>query len=413
MKRMASKKRRAHRRLRIVVLLAVLAGLIAGVPYIVHKIQRLSSSELSVFEKYSPSAGNESEPYTDILIAAAGDIMFHQTQLDSAYDVNNKTYDFKSVFEDVKPIISAADLAIANFETTTAGPGRPYSGYPLFNSPDEVIDTIKYAGFDVLTTANNHSLDTGSEGLKRTVATIQSKGMDTVGTYEKKPESRVLLKEVKGIKVAILSYTESTNGLGGGYAANELNTMINLMDKAAIVNDLRDAKGLGADLIIAFMHWGDEYAEQPNAKQVEYAQVMAEEGANLILGSHPHVIQRSEFIETEAHSAFVIYSMGNFISNQRKETLDSRNELTEDGIIVTINIRKNNKTNETVIQQIEYIPTWVYRDKEEGQSRYTYRILPVDAFLDSGDLSAVFKQRMQRSRDATAAKMDKALSVKK
>lgn len=412
MKRIASKRRRARRRLLIVVLLALLVGLIAGVFYIVKKNQRLESSHPPVNEENNPTAGTDSGHYTVIRIAAAGDIMFHQTQLDSAYDDSKKTYNFKSVFEDVKPIISAADLAIANFETTTAGSGRPYSGYPIFNSPDEVIDAIKYAGFDVLTTANNHSLDSGSEGLKRTVAAIQSKDIDTVGTYDKKPDSRVLMKEVKGIKVAILSYTESTNGLGSSYAANELNAMINLMDKDAVVNNLREAKQLGADLIIAFMHWGDEYVEQPNASQVDFAQLMAKEGADIILGSHPHVIQKSEFIETGAQSTFVIYSMGNFISNQRRETLDSRNELTEDGIIVTIDIRKNNKTNETTIQQIEYIPTWVYRDKEEGQSHYTYRILPIDDFIDNSDISAAFKQRMQRSRDATVSKMDAAPPVK-
>jgi len=382
-----------------------------GVPYIVQAFQRLETANSPVTAESILNAGIDSEQYTDIRIAAAGDIMFHQTQLDSAYDARSKTYDFKSVFEDVKPIISAADLAIANFETTAAGPGRPYSGYPIFNSPDEAIDAIKYAGFDVLTTANNHSLDTGSEGLKRTVEAIQSKGIDAVGTYNKKTESRVLMKEVKEIKVAILSYTESTNGLGSKYAADELNAMINIMDKAAIVKDIREAKQLGADIIISLMHWGDEYVEQPNANQVEFAQLMAKEGADIILGSHPHVIQKSEFIETEAQSTFVIYSMGNFISNQRRETLDSRNENTEDGIIVNIDIRKNNKTNEIAIHHIEYVPTWVYRDKEEGQSQYTFRILPVDAFLDSSDISAAFKPRMKRSRDATVSKMEAAPPV--
>ncbi|MGI2298093.1 CapA family protein [Paenibacillus sp. GXUN7292] len=410
--RSASARRRARRRLLVLLLFMVLVGLIAGVPYLVKVFQRLETGNLPVAAESSSNAGSDSDQHTTIRIAAAGDIMFHQTQLDSAYDANSKTYDFKSVFEDIKPIISAADLAIANFETTAAGSSRPYSGYPVFNSPDEAIDAIKYAGFDVLTTANNHSLDTGSEGLKRTVEAIQSKGIDTVGTYNKKPESRVLMKDVKGIKVAILSYTESTNGLGSKYAADELNAMINMMDKTAIVKDIREAKQLGADIIISLMHWGDEYVEQPNAKQIEFAQLMAKEGADIILGSHPHVIQKSEFIETADKSTFVIYSMGNFISNQRRETLDSRNELTEDGIIVNIDIRKDNKTNETTIQHVEYVPTWVYRDKEEGQSKYTYRILPVESYLDSNDISAAFKQRMKRSRDATVSKMDTTPIIK-
>lgn len=351
---------------------------------------------------------NEPEPeetYIDIRIAAAGDIMVHSTQITSAYDDQTGTYNFKPMFEDVRPILSEADLAIANFETTTAGPSREYAGYPAFNSPDEVIDAIKYAGIDVLTTANNHSLDTGRDGLKRTVNTINEKGIDTVGTYAEVPDTRVLLKDVKGIKLAIISYTESTNGIGDQYPPDELHAMLNMMEKDHIIRDIQSAKDLGADFIIAYMHWGTEYMEEPNEKQVEYAYMMAEEGVDLILGSHPHVIQRSEVIETAEQETFVIYSMGNFISNQRMETLGEDRQLTEDGVIVNIDIRKNEQTNETTIEHVEYVPTWVYRHKFEGDSKYTYRILPIEQFLLSDEISEAYKQRMQRSLDATVSKM--------
>src|SRR5690625_1731811 len=361
---------------------------------------------------YNQNSNSDSEPdpeqdtFTNIRIAAAGDIMFHSTQLESAYDAQNKTYDFKSVFEDVKPIFTAADLALANFETTTAGTVMEFTGYPTFNSPDETIDAIKYAGIDVLTTANNHSLDTGSQGLKRTVEVIREKGIDSVGTYDTKPESRVLMQDVEGVKVAIISYTESTNGLGDQYPAEELNAMLNLMDKEIIIEDIQEAKELEADLIIAFMHWGIEYAEEPNDKQIEFAEMMANEGVDIILGSHPHVIQRSEIIEVDDHKTFVIYSMGNFVSNQRKETLGDDHELTEDGIIVNFDIQKNDQTKETTIENIEYVPTWVYRNKEDGQSTYTYRILPIEDFLNSTDISETFKARMERSFESTFSKME-------
>lgn len=354
--------------------------------------------------KPDPEPEPEPDTFTNISIAAAGDIMFHGAQLDSAYDAQNNTYDFKSVFEDVKPIFSAADLAIANFETTTAGPTREYTGYPTFNSPDETIDAIKYSGIDVLTTANNHSLDTSSQGLKRTVEVIREKGLSSVGTYDKKPDSRVLIQDVKGVKIAILAYTESTNGLGDQYPADELNAMINLMDKDIIIEDIQEAQALEADLIISFMHWGEEYAVEPNAKQIEFAEMMAEEGVDIILGSHPHVIQKSEFLEVADNTSFVIYSMGNFVSNQRLETLD--NELTEDGIIVKFEIQKNDQTKETTIKNVEYVPTWVYRNKEDGQSNYTYRILPIEDFLDSTDISEAFKNRMERSLESTVSKME-------
>lgn len=366
---------------------------------------RPSSEQPTPPSESDPEPEPEQDTFTNIRIAAAGDIMFHSTQLASAYDKKSKTYDFKTVFEDVKPIFTHADLALANYETTAAGPDKEYTGYPAFNSPDETFDAIKDAGIDVLTTANNHSLDTGSQGLKRTVEVIREKGLRSVGTYDTKPDSRVLMQEVKGIKIAILAYTESTNGLGDQYPADELHAMINLMHEDIIKEDIKEAKELDADLIITFMHWGIEYAEEPNATQVEFAEMMAKEGVDIILGSHPHVIQKSEVLEVDDHEAFVIYSMGNFVSNQRKETLN--NDLTEDGIIVNFDIEKNDQTGETTVKHVEYVPTWVYRHKEKGDSTYTYRILPIEEFLDGTDISKAFKERMKRSLEATVSKMKK------
>ena len=345
----------------------------------------------------------DAESYTDIRIAATGDIMFHDTQLESALDEESGTYDFNPFFEDVQSIFSEADLAIANFETTTAGSTLEYTGYPIFNSPDETIDAVKNAGIDVLTHANNHSLDTGSDGLKRTAQMIRDKGLRSVGSYAEKPDSRVLIEDVEGVKVAILAYTESTNGLGSDYPEDELNAMLNLMRKDIISEDIQEAKDEDADIIIASMHWGIEYDDEPNETQIDFAQFMAEEGVDIILGSHPHVIQKSELIETDDQQTFVIYSMGNFISNQRQETLDD--ERTEDGIIVNIDIQKNDETGETNIKNIDYIPTWVYRNKEDGDTKYTYRILPIENFLDATDISKSFIERMEHSLETTISKM--------
>lgn len=344
-------------------------------------------------------------PYINIQLATAGDIMFHDDQLASAYDEQTKTYDFTPFFQDVKNILSTADLTIANFETTTAGPDKAYTGYPQFNSPDEVVDAIKDAGVDVLTTVNNHSLDTGSDGLKRTVKTIQERGIDTVGTYAKKPSSRVLIKEVEGIKFAIIAYTESTNGFDANYPPDELDSMLNLMEKDKIIADIEEAKQLSADFIISYMHWGVEYATEPNEKQIEFAEMMAEAGVDLILGSHPHVIQKSDIIRTDEKDTFVIYSMGNFISNQRQETLGDGYELTEDGIILLFDIQKNVETKETTIKHVEYIPTWVYRHQKPTTEAYDYRILPIDDFLQSDEIDEQYKQRMERSKSSTVSKM--------
>src|SRR5690625_1508449 len=246
--RLARRRKRRRKLIITSIILIILVFIVVGLFTFLHGInateehqeeKQFSSQDEKTSVESEEKKGGES---IKIQLAAAGDIMFHDSQLESAYDEQTDTYDFTPFFEDVKPILSSADLTIANFETTTAGPEKEYTGYPQFNSPDEVIDAIKDAGVDVLTTVNNHSLDTGSEGLKRTVQTIQERGIDTVGTYAKNPDSRVLIKEVEGIKFAIIAYTESTNGLGANYPKEELDAMLNLMEKDKIIADIKEAK---------------------------------------------------------------------------------------------------------------------------------------------------------------------------
>lgn len=346
------------------------------------------------------------ETFIDIRISATGDVMGHASQLESAYNATEDTYDFTSVFEDVKPVIEGSDLALVNLETTLAGPSRPYIGYPTFNTPDAIVDGLSYAGFDTIVTANNHSLDTRDEGLRRTVEVINEKGLDAVGTYSSAPDSRVLLKDVSGISVAILGYTENLNGLEAQYTDEELLAMVDIIDEEQIINDIEEAKALKPDLILSYMHWGVEYVEEPNAFQTYYAELLTREGVDIILGSHPHVIQRAEMLEVDGNESFVIYSMGNFVSNQRRESLGSGFEPTEDGVIVHFDIRKNELTEETTIEAIEFTPTWVYRSQENGESTYTYRILPVERYLENPELSEEFNNRARESYERTIRRLN-------
>jgi len=348
----------------------------------------------------------DDESSVKIRIAAAGDIMFHDDQLASAYDEVTDTYDFTPMFQDVRDVFQNADFAIANFETTTAGSEQPFVGYPRFNSPDEAVDAIINAHIDAVTTANNHSLDTGKDGLLRTVRLLREKQLPSVGTYDDQSGSRILMKNVNGIDIAVIAYTESTNGLGKEYPEDQLNDMLNLMTKENIKRDIEEAKKQDADLIIAFMHWGEEYSQEPNVTQIDFANYLVEEGVDIILGSHPHVIQRSDFIEKDDNKAFVIYSLGNFISNQRKETLGDEFESTEDGVIVNFTVEKNLTTGETYIVDVDYIPTWVYRKKRSQDDLYDYRILPIEQFIEDYNIPEDFKKRMQRSQEATMEKMD-------
>lgn len=399
------KKKRNNRFLIVSLTVVSLFLTISAIYFVINKNDSEQSSKTVDKETIQNDENNDiAKKISTVSLAAVGDIMFHDDQLASAY-VDENTYDFSAMFEDVEPLLSGYDVTLANFETTMAGDSLKFTGYPQFNSPDEVADAIKEAGVDILTTANNHSLDTKDVGLKRTVEVLQEKGFKTVGSYSEKPESRVLLHEANDIQFAILSYTESTNGLGDHYPADELNSMLNLMTKENIERDVKEAKDLGVDFIITFMHWGEEYMSEPNETQIDYANFMAEQGVDLILGSHPHVIQRTDTITVQDQETFVVYSMGNFVSNQRVETLGDEFARTEDGVIVNFNIEKNHETNKTTIENVEFIPTWVSKIINPDTNKPEYRILPIDDNLNDEDISEAFKVRMEQSYDATMSQL--------
>lgn len=352
------------------------------------------------------------KPDIEINIKATGDIMFHPSQIDGAYDSKTGTYDFHNSFKAVKNIFKYADLAIANFEGTTAGNSvYAYQGYPLFNAPDEVLDAIKEAGFDVLSTANNHSLDTRKAGVIRTIEQINLRGMDTVGTYKEKPDTRVLIKDVKGVKIAILSYTDMVNGLESVLSPQDLDAMINIIDENKMKEDIAYAKEQKADVIIAYLHWGNEYARVQSQRQEILADMLLNEGIDIILGSHPHVIQPAKYYEIDGKTKYVAYSMGNFLSNQRVETLvpygisEEISKYTEDGVIVDIEIVKNGETGEVTIKNIRYIPLWVYKGST-ADGGVEHIVYPIMEYIESRDVSDNSKIRMQRSFNDTTAQFE-------
>lgn len=352
------------------------------------------------------------KPNINVNIKATGDIMFHPSQLDGAYNSKTKTYDFTNSFKAVKEILSAADIAIANFEGTTAGNTvYAYQGYPLFNAPDEVLDAIKDAGFDILSTANNHTLDTRKAGVIRTIEQIKARGMEPIGTYVEKPETRVLIKEVKGIKFAFLAYTEMVNGLESTMTPQDLDAMVNIINETKILEDIAYAKSKNADIIIAYLHWGDEYSRIQAPRQEALADKLITEGVDIILGSHPHVIQPAQKIEYMGKTKFVSYSMGNFLSNQRVETLvpygmtEEISKYTEDGVIVDINIEKNGETGEVSLKNVSYIPLWVYKGTtQDGGTEHV--VYPIMEYIESNEFNQNVKSRMQRSLKQTSKQME-------
>lgn len=333
---------------------------------------------------------------TQATILATGDIMFHMPQIRGAYDENIGKYDFKHNFEYVKKYIKSADLAVANFETVTAGEDIPYSGFPNFNSPVETLDAIKYAGFHMLTTSNNHCLDQGKKGLLNTISAIEERGLINIGTY-KEPAEDIFMMDINNIKIALLSYTYGFNGMGYTLTEEEQKYMVRKIDEDRIENDIQKAKDKGADIVVVFIHWGNEYQREPSEEQINLGRKMVQWGANIILGSHPHVIQRSEIIQYNGKDNYIIYSMGNFLSNQRRETMD--NKYTEDGVMVKLILEKDYSKKQTIIQDIEYIPTWVRRYKQDG--RWVYQILPVKEFLNNEKLlSTIGKLEINRIEES-------------
>lgn len=358
-----------------------------------------SPQEDLVKQIFSYPTGSYEGKVERITLRANGDIMFHGPQIDGAYE--NGKYNFDSSFQYVKKYIESADLALGNFEATTAG-GTP-SGYPVFNAPDESLEALSRAGYDVLATANNHTLDKGKNGLIRTIDKIAENNMVSVGTYKEAGEN-IYIRDVNNIKIAVLSYTYGLNGLEGLLSPQERAYMVNLIDEEKIEGDIKKSKEKGADFTLVFIHWGSEYQLKPSSYQKELAHSMFEWGADIILGSHPHVIQESDIIDIDGKAKYVIYSMGNFISNQRRETLGSivNSTYTEDGVIVDLTLEKDFISGEKRIVGVNYIPTWVNRTGSNGS--FHYEVLPVKDAL-KGDYNDYTKAKLRASYENTMEKM--------
>lgn len=313
--------------------------------------------------------------FAEAVWMGVGDIMSHSPQLPGAYDAEMDAYDFTPFFEEVKPIFEDGDWVMANLETPIAGKDFGYSGYPTFNAPVELAEALKAAGFNLLSTANNHSLDKGEKGLLRTLEHLKELGIQAIGTAASPEEAEALIfSEQNGIKMGFLAYTYGTNGIplpeGKPY-------LVNLIDESKIKSDIQRLRDGGADVVTVALHFGNEYQTTPSEEQKRLARALVAAGADIIAGSHPHVIQPYEVVETpgsdgKAKKALIIYSMGNFISNQRGDSKDY-------GVIFKVGIRKNVTEGWAELTEIEAIPTWVHRYKPDLS--YRYRVLPVEQTL--------------------------------
>ena len=290
-----------------------------------------------------------------------GDIMGHGPQIKSAWQENKKQYEYSEVFNPLEDIISSVDFAIGNLEVTLAG--KPFKGYPQFSSPDELAVACKNSGMDVLVTANNHSCDRKNKGIVRTLDVLDSLKILHTGTFKdvkNREKNNLLVLSKEGIKVGLLNYTYGTNGLPFSDPV-----YVNLVDSVLIKKDVINAKNKDLDKLIVFVHWGYEYKDFPNSYQKKYNLFFQGLGVDVVIGSHPHVIQPMVYSKENNHEFLTVFSLGNFVSNQRAERKDG-------GAMFRLSFQKTD--NNIQISRKEYIPVWVHKYMEK--EKYHFQILP-------------------------------------
>lgn len=352
--------------------------------YLNNGIDETGRVENSVDEKEEEAIENEEIKYIDIV--SLGNLIIHQSQINGAKNENG--YDFSPSFQYIKEMVSEADISLGILEGALAG-GEP-TGYPIFNSPDEVIDSLRDTGIDVVNYANNHIYDYDDEGLQRTIEITKEKGLDVLGVKSTEEEKSYLVKEVDGVKIGFASYVFETETINGYKTINSNPVSINSENLIntfnyndlesfynRIASEISAMKAEGVEFIIASMHWGEEYNTYIEATQNEIAKKLNELGVDIILGGHPHVIQPYEIICNESgHSTFVIYSQGNSLSNQSEQEIGVAE--SEDGIMIKFTLEK--KDGNVSLKEYKIIPTWVYKE-EKGDGTYYHKIIPVEEAL--------------------------------
>ena len=385
-----------------------------------------------------PTTEPETEPPTTMpepehevstaTILSTGDVLMHMPVIGSGSGPDG--YNFDSIFRFVTDEISAADLAVANLETTLAGTdnGYQYSGFPNFNCPDAIVDALKNAGFDMLLTANNHSYDTTLVGFKRTLEVVREAGLETLGTYLSADEQKWTIQDVNGIKIGLLCYTYATgvgsNGspqLNGNAPISEpgLCNYFTYNNLPAFYSEvetyLQEMKDAGAEATMLYIHWGVEYQLSANQDQANIAQQLCDLGVDVIVGGHPHVVQPVDLIESTVdpnHKTAILYSMGNAVSNQRAGNISTINTPhTEDGVFFKVTFSKYSDGT-VYLDRVEVVPTWVNLNTNNGSRQYNIVALndsTRDQWKETYNMTENEFNAAQRSYDRTIALVNDGL----
>ena len=415
-KRTRRQKAILRRRIFLSACALILVAVIALIVFVVNSIINISQKQPNKDNNSSTESKVEEvipESYATIL--SIGDIMVHKTQLDGAKTTDG--YDFSAFFKKVSPYFQNADLSVGNLELTFGGSeSGNFRGYPTFNTPDQLADAIKNSGINMLMTSNNHSNDTSLFGLKRTAQVLKEKGIEYTGTRETESEPKYVGKEINNMKIGIANFTYETPGddatrkyLNGGAININANGLINTFSYQRIESFYSEAQSFidgmkkdGAEFISFYMHWGEEYQLTANTWQKSIAQRLSNMGVDMIIGGHPHVVQPMELIHSEdgQNTTVCIYSLGNAVSNQRRELIsNSPKGHTEDGVMFSYTLKKSSDS-EVTLTAIDLIPTWVYKYSENG---YKYTIYPIEDIASATEKYPNIASKLTESYERTKA----------
>ena len=445
---MSRKPQNNHTGLKIVLILLMLV-FIAGSAMMIKMsidlvdhtpVRNQTPGESILLPDPTEASTEETEPPTTVpvpehvvstaTIISTGDVLMHMPVVDTGYI--NGSYDFESIFRYVSEDVTAADYAVANLETTLAGTdnGYKYNGYPNFNCPDAIVDSAKAAGFDMMLNANNHSYDTSSVGMHRTISILKDRGMDYLGIVDTEEEKRYLVKEINGINIGLICYTYETDNRADKVALNGLpvqaadKNLVNAFDYnaldtfyAELAGRLEEMKNDGAEATVLYIHWGNEYQLKQNAQQSAIAQKICDLGVDVIIGGHPHVIQPMALLESTVdpeHKTVCLYSMGNAVSNQRLGNIKQINTAhTEDGVLFSVTFSKYSDGT-VYLESTDLLPVWVYR-RSDGTGN-EYNMLPLhkelsDTWAEKFNMKETGVNSALKSYDRTMAIVGEGLAA--
>lgn len=362
----------------------------------------------------NPPTAQEKPKPVEISITCAGDIVLHMPTIKAAYDSGTDTYNFDDPFTYIKPYIESADLALCTIETTF--PGKPYTGYPTFRGPESLATSLKTVGFDMIMTSSNHAYDSGKTGITKTVEVLRANDLIAAGTRLSPEEPRYAMAKVKGVNIAMIAYTYETGSgsdpttyLNANPLTNEAAALVNSFNYGKMDEDVAEMKSIadeartaGADIILMYFHWGEEYHLTPNDYQKSLAQKVAEQvDADIIFASHPHVPQTASVITVTKEAADgsvtekkvpVFYALGNLFSNQRREYIPAGGRYVEEGYLAQTTVTYDPDKKEIKSIDTTTMPYWV--DKYTANGKVKYAIVPLDqdfqqnaALAQSGHLS--------------------------